>query len=405
MISSSQPPPLLRLPREIRDIIYEYVLFHGTIAIEASVTKAPRSRIVVGGEIGFCEALYQQYKLTYPLTCRSTWAVPLHDLAVPEPELQLDSSTVHMTYQIASSTHGNTSTRIDISLFHVCKQVYYEANDIFFRKNTFSFTADFRIPTAAVFLRDMSDLSLRLPTSLELHLMDSEIETSHVDQINYSGPRELQCSYGFYPELCARLSSANMNLRKISLSIESSNLPSTDLLFPISGAIAMDNMRWKASEGTDGTIVPEWIHPLLGIKTLDKLSVFWIFDGRHIRLIGRTLTLMRQHMLKRAHHRAKEVVKPERKELEFLYRVIDPLTMRQDGAVMAYEPTDESLSYRNCTIHDDGCRLIESGTGDSTVLVNGSAERPLVREYLAYLAPLSDNAGSCTTCYCEFYGE
>lgn len=97
MAISNLQSPLLRLPRELRDIVYSYILVSGTISIEAAITRVPRSRIAVGGEIGFCEALYQQYRLTSPLMYRATWTIPVEESGIPEEDSQLDSSVVHIT--------------------------------------------------------------------------------------------------------------------------------------------------------------------------------------------------------------------------------------------------------------------------------------------------------------------
>ncbi|KAF1966514.1 hypothetical protein BU23DRAFT_603442 [Bimuria novae-zelandiae CBS 107.79] len=122
-----------------------------------------------------------------------------------------------MTYQLAVSRSRHAGKKVDLSILHVCKQVYQESAEIFYGKNTFSFTSSFCIPTAATFLRDRPE-SLRFIKSLELRLLETEEEPE--------GPREYIRSHvlwgrdGLYPELCGLLSSSDMALRRLSLIIE-----------------------------------------------------------------------------------------------------------------------------------------------------------------------------------------
>ncbi|KAF2439568.1 hypothetical protein P171DRAFT_490260 [Karstenula rhodostoma CBS 690.94] len=382
--------PLLRLPREIRDMIYSYVLVSGTIALEGAVTRAPRSRITVGGEVGFCEALYQKYKLTYPLTSRSTWTIPLEDLAIPEASFQLDSSAVHITYQIRPSMHGRRGDSTSTSLLQVCKQIYSEAVEIFYSKNNFSFTGEYRIPTAVIFLRDRPAVSLHLIRSLELPISYVEDHPpSGVAPGRYSGRHVLHRDYGFYAELCGLLSSPKMDLRKLSLTVE------TDWVNPLLDADGpalrrQENFKWLYSKKNRTPEIVEWVHPLLKINTLEKLSVYWI-NGLHTRIIGQTIALMAQSMLKIRSSLETNQTRPGQERIELLYRTVHR-NHPPSCAVVVFDPSDQSVSGRSCAIYDDGERLIEVEGDDYNF--DPRLERPVVQEYL-------DTCPVCLTCYCE----
>lgn len=386
--------PLLRLPREIRDIILSYILVTGTIPLEPAVTKAPRSRIAVGGEVGFCEALYQQYKLTYPLDSRSTWTIPLQDLAIPEEDFQLDSITIFMTYQYASSIDRRRKRNLGTSLLQVCKQIYVEGSEIFYGKNNFSFAHDFRIPTAAAFFRDRSATSLRLIKALELSLMDVEESTPGAGDLNsYTGRHVLQCDYGYYTELCNLLSSPGMQLRKLSLTVETSRDYSFGDVYPVSRALDLDGLKWSNAHGNRATDIVDWVHPLLNIKTLDHLSVFWI-NQTHARIVGRTAALMAQHMIRSQPGRRESQNAFVQESIEILYRtaILGLVSSPEGCAVVTYDPANEHVAHRNCAtaIWDDGHKLIRGDREYAT----SKFERLIVREYL-------DAFHGCLTCYYE----
>lgn len=210
-------PPLLQLPREIRDLIYEYLLVFGLVPISCAVTKAPKSLVAVGGEVGFCESLYQTYRLTYPLEHRSTWSVAVETLAIPADNFQLESSTVYMTYQLDSSRLKDSYQHLELQLLQVCRQLHAEVSDAFYSKNTFSFMSSFAVPGAAMFLEDRSANASRCIRSLEIHM--KEVQLGMVQEGAFPENDRRSQGYdadGHYTRLCALLASDFVKIRGVS---------------------------------------------------------------------------------------------------------------------------------------------------------------------------------------------
>jgi hypothetical protein len=375
-------------------MILSCLLISGNIPLEPAVTKAPRSRIVVGGEVGFCESLYHRFKLTYPLDSRSTWTIPLEAMAVPDTSFQLDSSTVYMTYQIASPVHGRWDRNLGMPLLQVCKQLYNEGVEIFYGKNTFSFPLDFCIPTAATFLRDRP-ATMRLIKSLELSLRDTETLLGIENSTSYSGRHVLQCDYGFFAELCGLLSSPRMQLRQLSLSIETSRFYLPSDVYPVLRALGLDEIKWTTAQANRATDVVEWVHPLLNITSLDHLSIFWL-NETHARVVGRTVALMARHMLRGRPRLGTNQNPLAQDEIEIIYRAATTLPSKEeDYAIVVYNSVSESVTCRACDIWDDGRTLPETA-GGCHIHNCMPLERPFVQEYL-------DVFNACMTCYCELH--
>ena len=342
------------------DNIYEYVLIHGAIALEAAVTRAPRSRIAVGGEVGFCEALYQKHKLSHPLSYRSTWKIPLKDLAVPEAEFQLDSSVVYLTYQLAVPEREHAPRTIDVSVLLVCKQIYFEAIEIFYGKNEFSFTSDFCIPTAATFLRDRPSISLRYIRSLLLHL--EELEEPRILEYERGVTGCLQFDYGFFSELCSILSSPEMGLRCLSLSIDTLACYFHNYAFPVSKFLDSENAHLsdlKSRLDDWAPDLPLWSHDLLSIRTLNQLSILWVSRGSHVRVIGKLAATMGQHMLQDQNRPAGNDTYRKQQSIEILSQARNRSGERS-SSMMVYQPNDGSYVHRECEICSNGFKLIET---------------------------------------------
>ena len=385
----------LQLPREIRDLIYEFALVRGTISIHCAVTKAPKSRLAVGGEVGFCEALYQDYRLLHPLTYRGTWSVPLDGFAVPETDFQLDSNKVHMTYQLDSSM--SRGERVHLHILQACRQIYSEAIEILYGKNIFSFSEDFCIPTAVAFLRDRPAANLSLITSLQLHLIE-DLNTMGAPAAHYPVIREstetlvLQCSYQHFPDLCALLSSPEMRVQRLFLSVETfaqrfGTTPNT-----VSRALSWEDQNtsgrrpWTAS----------WIEPLLEIKGLDFISIHWDFDRPYVQRMADTVALMCRYMLKTRQGCGKSTVPMDEDGFEIIFRSA-PTNGRETGSVITCEPGGDIFSWRDCIIRDDGTGLREVAQDNVQRKSSLSVERPKIRK--------AEGAyHSVTTCYCELSG-
>lgn len=387
---------LLRLPREIRyaskirmitletdrrcsDHIYGYVLVYDKVSLEAGVTKAPRSRIAVGGEIGFSYSLYQMHELRYPLCYRSTWEIPLSDLEIPEPEFELDSTKVCMTYQLVPPQNRKARNKINLSLFLACKQVYFEASEVFYGKNTFSFTSDYRILTATAFFRDRPVAVLRYFRSLELHLIEVEerppgLEAKHV------GVHVLQFDYGSFSELCNLLSSPTMNLRHLCLSFETRWAEDLINMFSLSDLFEHD--RSQVSTAEECVAAASWVKPLLNIKTLDHLSVFWI-NARHFRMVGKIAEMMGRHMFEARQLPTEDGVTPMERAVEILHQFNRGENEPVHGAVALYDPMNHKTKHWLCGIYDSGQKLNRAAPGAQKDL-RLNISHPIMFEYLQH---------------------
>lgn len=293
--------PFLQLPRELRNQIYDYLLGPNDIAIECAVTKAPRSLVAVGGEIGFCEALYQKYKLMYPLALRSTWEVPVKNLDTPADDFQLDSSTVSMTYQVCSSLRKSNEVALELQLFGVCHQIHAEVTSIFYTNRRLSFPCNYAIPTAAAFLADRSTNALRYISSLQINL--SEVRGAEFLEGDYPRSQEharLRNACGFYPKLCSLLASRWINLRTLCLSIESYDvnvlsdaLPTLEH-FNLNGFALVDT-PWDDLRQHS---IASWVDPLLKIQGLETLEISWQMSAPGLQEVLDAVVMMRQHMVK-----------------------------------------------------------------------------------------------------------
>lgn len=291
----------LQLPRELRNQIYDHLLGPNSIAIECAVTKAPRSLVAVGGEIGFCEALYQKYKLTYPLAHRSTWEVPIKNLDIPADDFQLDSSAVSMTYQVCPSLRKSNDVALELQLFEVCQQIHAEVSSVFYVKRTLSFPCSFAIPTAAAFLADRSIIALSYISSLQLSLF--EVRGSELRDGDYSGSQErarLRDACGYYHKLCSLLASRWINLRTLCLSIESydahflgDSLQTLELL----NSKDSDPVKTSWSQLRQVSIA-SWVDPLLNVRGLETLEIDWQMSAPGLQEVLDTVGTMRRRMIK-----------------------------------------------------------------------------------------------------------
>jgi hypothetical protein len=308
---------LLNLPREVRDLIHEYVLVRGVISIECAMTKTSSAQSSdYSKEIsGAC------YSLRAPRIQRRLWSLPGFDL--DQNDLDNDQylpSTVYMTYQYARASKDGIASRssvgsmislasadsglstyrvgngLDLKWLQVCRQVYEEASRIFYGQNIFSFTGDFRIPTAFAFLCDRPAASLRRIAALELALME-DTNMSGTSQAHYPIIRRatdslvLQYAYHYFTELCTLLSTSRMRLRKLYLSVETMSTPRVgpdDLMY--SFRTEMEDIR-----GQDPR--PLWLDPLLNIEDLELVELYWAFRQPRLLRMSQTTALIRKHTL------------------------------------------------------------------------------------------------------------
>ncbi|KAF1946598.1 hypothetical protein EJ02DRAFT_215372 [Clathrospora elynae] len=287
---------LLQLPREIRDLIYDYVLVRDVISIECAVVNFPKAADVASFSPRFCTDFTKLFPSRSPWAHRRLWSIPAFDIDVAFSQVDLvkEPRFVQMTYQLAV----NPSHDIGIRLLQTCKQVYTEARETFYVKNLFSFTGDFRIPTAFAFLCDRPAKSLLLISSMELALTEDS-NMRGTTEAHYPIVRRstdslvLQYAYNHFTDLCTLLSTSRMRLRRLHLTVDSlaeryGKLPES----------IQECLSWEALKTTESRPwIASWIEPLLKLETLDFIAIYWIFDRPRIQRMADTVSLMSEQMI------------------------------------------------------------------------------------------------------------
>jgi hypothetical protein len=286
----------LQLPREIRDLIYSYMLVREAIPIESAMTKTLTS--------GLPDA-FNDISSTYPLQAprihRRIWPIPAFDMALDPSNRSRDRSpTIYMTYQLSQA---DLDPRINLNILQANHQVYDEASKVFYGSTIFSFTSDFRIPTAFAFLCDRPARSLRLITSIELALMeDNNIRgtpNAHYPAIRRSTDSlVLQYAYHWFTELCTLLSTQRVRLRKLCLLVES--LAGQGGAADLAEEVERERRGWRGE-------APLWLEPLCKIGGVKEMEVCWISREPRVLRMGRTVGIMRRCMLQDDGSRGKEV--------------------------------------------------------------------------------------------------
>ena len=294
------PTRFLQLPREIRDLIYEHVLVRDVIPIECAITAVPANVILSQRSRTVLDEATNAYPLKSPRTRRRLWGVPTFDCFLSSHTNRDLPDQISMTYQIGEISGSTTDSVIGLQLLQACKQIYDEASKVFYSSNVFSFTADFRISTAFSFLCDRPAASLLLIRVLELGLMESNNLRGTTDahypiQRRSTDSLVLQFAYHHFTELCTLLSTSRMRLRKLYLTVESSNDRSHGP--PLELAVCLSLEKAKADDQQKWTT--SWLEPLLNIEGLDTVDLYWISDVPYLRRMANTVKLIRQNMLRR----------------------------------------------------------------------------------------------------------
>jgi hypothetical protein len=279
---------LLHLPREIRDLIYEHVLIRDAINIECAVVKP------FAGQVS---RAFDDLKEFYPLRAsrqhRRVWLMPASDL-----DSNCNDQTepaIYMTYQLTKKTSPPPSTEVNLGLLRVCKQIHAEAHKIFYSGNVFSFTGDYRIPTAFAFLCDRPPTSLLLIRSLELLLMEANNTRgspgAHYPVIQRSAvPLLLQYAYNYFTDLCTLLSTSRVQLQKLYLTVETMNMQEA--------GFSRQSLQWETNSSAGSwAFLPAWFYPLLNIQGLETVELCWISHRPRLQLMAYTVRAMQRHML------------------------------------------------------------------------------------------------------------
>lgn len=290
--------PLLVVPREIRDLIYEHVLVRDIILIERAAATVPES--AASRSPAFYRELAQLYPLTRKRAHRRVWSIPRFDLGLPcfKDDPEPPPSAVQMTYQLSSQCDLSLQDRIEVNLLQTCKQIYHEAREVFYSKNVFGFKMVESIPTAFAFLSDRPAESLKLVSFIDIAL-DEGTNLQGTDEAHYpvvarsTDSVVLRYAYNHFTDLCTLLSTSRVGLRKLALVIDSSNQ-----FYRTSFSSPADHIKWEKQRMTrPRPWVAAWVYPLLKLDNLEHLEICWKLDRPEIGRIADTLALMRRHML------------------------------------------------------------------------------------------------------------
>jgi hypothetical protein len=292
----------LQLPREIRDLCYEHMLVRNVVPVECAITKPSSARV---------SAAYEDLEKVFPLRAarryRKIWSVPTFDMELDfNNNHSGEPAAVCMTYQLAREATNHSGQRVsrkldlNLNILQVSKQVYTEAIKIFHGNNVFSFTGDFRIPTAFTFLVDRPATSLRLIKSLELALLE-DANMRGTPQAHYPIIRRstdslvLQYAYHYFTELCTLLSTSRIQLRRLYLTVENTSVCVSS---PDTSENLQEGILWETKQLKGGRIeAPLWLEPLLKIEGLQSVGMFWVFWQPHFQRMAHTAEVMQQYML------------------------------------------------------------------------------------------------------------
>ena len=134
--SNSARSPLLRLPQEIKDRIYELALGGNLLHIWRDQIESERSNI------RSTKGAIKEQRFAHQVCCSKISEDEAHhhfenedsnDFYVKYTELR------HSPCFLFTTKWGPDIVRTDVSLLHVCRQIYDEARQVLYSTNTFSF--------------------------------------------------------------------------------------------------------------------------------------------------------------------------------------------------------------------------------------------------------------------------
>ena len=356
---------LLELPRELRDLIYEFVLVCDVIPIQRAasaldnIPEETRKR---------CPEFYRQVELTYPLrrarAHRRTWAIPRFDIRAYSSRYDPRDlpSDVQMTYQLEDDCDEPSTHKFELRLLQTCRQIYHEASEVFYGKNLFSFTDTEAIPTAFAFLCDRPAESLKLISAMEIAFdegsnMIGTNEAHYPVQAKSTDSLVLRYAYHYFPDLCTLLSTPRMQLRRLNLTINSLSQHFVNSMnrhyisapSSIAASISWETQKMRCPRPW----VASWVQPLLKVKELEYLEINWMFDRPEACRMADTLSLMRRHMLgERCNRQTTLAGLSENPTFEFTihYRVVMPdetpisCELSREDLLQSKNDSDDELS-------------------------------------------------------------
>lgn len=351
-----QASRLLQLPREIRDLIYEYALVRDTVPIDCAVVEGPGYRRHTGFPCPYSPQLHKAYPLTSPRVHRSTWFLPIYDLKVDiEGGTWMEPKQAQMTYQLgqpcARPNGKQHHDKIALQLLLVCQTICREARQVFYKKNVFSFTGKFPISTALTFLQDRSVTAQALLSSIEILLtednnMRGTAEAHFPPTKRSSDCLVLQHAFHYFTALCNLLSSNPVHLRQLYLTIESSSSygDSQPKSLP-------ECLTWELEKSdAERPWIASWIQPLLQIESLESAKIYWISDRPRVRRMSDTLSLMQQTMLQHA-----ESIGNAQNHTAQLHELEFGILQSHNNCItttVIFGPQDEHLKWGDCSCED-----------------------------------------------------
>ncbi|KAF2122460.1 hypothetical protein BDV96DRAFT_560864 [Lophiotrema nucula] len=368
-------PPLLALPREIRDLIYDELLSHGSIDIGFGVVATP-----VFGNRTLTKRFHQQvqqwqYELQTPRLARLSWELPLWDV------LQHDTWTypgkqhlrLQLTYQAISTQHQEATPTLNLQTFLLCKQIYNEARETFYNRNIFRFRSDFRIPTALHFLQDRPAESRSRIRSMVLALTEEYVM---IGRPNHTYPItkkytvmgfKLRYSYEYYNQLCSTMANT-MNLQYLGLVVETFRSSVVSMRQQPHIATMQDCLAFEEGQRVESA---SWIEPLAAIRSLRSISLRSISDipmlTRHAAIAE---TLRDQILQKDSVPGNQTLVTQNLCPIELLARLHRGHAFEVDDPdetdfMLNYDVATGELNWRACRLHFDQ-------TGATEVVSNSS---------------------------------
>ncbi|KAF2869049.1 hypothetical protein BDV95DRAFT_578231 [Massariosphaeria phaeospora] len=408
----AQLPPFLALPREIRDLIYSYVVFYGKIAIEPAIVHIDSSYDPgdEDSEPGDEDSDMELYPLRYPCKSRKTWASPSSDV-IDGRTGTTQFTYQHARYQDSTNIHDRRILRdsqiytswLDLQVTSVCRQMYAEACELFYSMNTFQFLEDFRIPTALHFLEDRPAKALSKIKSLHLALTEDDCSLDEEttgdqyihDQNTSEGNFYLRSAYDFYPRLCSLMASPNMQLRHLQLLIETQNPVGSSLDPTLATSLRLNTLATSVRLEEQENIGPSsWVSPLLAIRDLDVITLQWVFFRLLVRKVATVANLMRAKMLKVRREETRAAASLDGNFVDMKIRIMTHYYMDEDWA-LCVEMESGNVSWQSWYVRPD-----ENGR------IQGFCfERQAATELLSELVHVYGDLDQGAACFCTLEGK
>ncbi|OSS46540.1 hypothetical protein B5807_08569 [Epicoccum nigrum] len=345
--------PLFGLPRELRNLIWEHAVVRETIPIECAVAKGPGYRKHTGFPCTYSPQLHDAYPLARKVIHRTTWPLPIHDLKVDiQGGTWMEPKQAWMTYQLAqASSRPNYKTnrdKITIQLLQLCRAINSEASPLFYNKNVFSFTGAFPISTAFIFLQDRPVEGLSRLSSVELLLtednnMRGTAEAHFPPTTRSSDCLVLQHAYHYFTDLCILLSSPTIHLRRLYLTIESLSSYGDSQPESLPDCLTWEHEKSDLSRPWNAS----WVQPLLKIKSLEEIGVYWVSDRPRVRRMSDTLSTMQEAMLKQQNLERMDKPKGHALEFSILRSCYDLFS-----TTIVFDPRTEDFQCGDCSCED-----------------------------------------------------